>query len=487
MLALIGGNLHAGPFVQSQLSLVAVDPQILTGFLVDEARASLIVCNTDDQGSTVGFYHMGPGLKFRGDASSRIQLDADVILIDVGNVLPGPLDSLVVMKRDGAYVVDHVSGRLEKLLSFRSIYMNPVEDEMPIVDLVHDINGDDLDDLLVPDFDGYLFFQQVSDGVFAAPIHLNAPAQMDLTYRDFPFYRPREIYLADLNLDGLVDINVWNGDELMTYHQRSDGSFNTVSSTYVLAVKFDAVGLDGVSFELGGAQDQSDAIAKTLYKMVDLNNDGLVDMVTLAVKSKGVFSKSSIYEIYMGHRSSDGKIAFDSEPSSIISSDGIQFEMDEKDFDNDGKTDFVISSVEIGLGKILLALITGSITFDLRFYRMVDDQFADHANVTKEISASFSLSTGDVFFPSVLIVDVSGDGRMDLLVQDGFDKIKLYRGIDGKGLFARKAEVVHVDMPNNPERVTITDLNKDNRQDIIIHYDEKHETLSRVVTVLVAD
>jgi len=125
--------------------------------------------------------------------------------------------------------------------------------------------------------------------------------------------------------------------------------------------------------------------------------------------------------------------------------------------------------------------LTGSIRIDLGFYQMRNGRYPLKPNVVRNIKATFSLSTGDVFFPSVLMADVSGDGLADLLVQDGNDGLLIYPGIASERLFSKDAIEVNAPMPTQPERIQVADLNADGKQDLIVRLEVKGEPFQVLV------
>ncbi|MBD3649283.1 MAG: VCBS repeat-containing protein [Pseudomonadales bacterium] len=228
-----------------------------------------------------------------------------------------------------------------------------------------------------------------------------------------------------------------------------------------------------------GEGDQSNSESKALYKLGDLDGDGITDLVTLKVKSEGVFNKQTTYEMHRGVNGGE-HVRFEESPFSFIRSEGIQYEMEEKDFNQDGQLDVVTSSVRLGLTRVLTALITGSIGLDLQFYQMKDGRYPEKPNITRRITATFNFSTGDVFFPSVLIGDVDGDGLADLMVQEGSDELRVYPGRKGEGLFERDSVDFRIDMPADPDLVQLVDLNRDGKQDVLL----QHEEPPRIVVLL---
>ncbi|HJN49537.1 MAG: VCBS repeat-containing protein [Pseudomonadales bacterium] len=473
-----------------ELSQLRADGEIKHGltaaFLTDPDHANILArIIADDKRRYVSVYAMTDDHHYLSEPVSALEIDDEVIFLGTGKVLSGETESLLLFKRDQALIVNLRTGEQSELIRFKSLYMHPVPDQLPSFNWVRDINGDELADVMVPDFDGYWLYLQIEAGVFDQGRLIKMPAIMEVSYRNFPWYRPANPYFADINLDKLQDIVFWDRDELKVFFQDSRFTYRTTVASYQPAIELQDEGLTGLSLRLGGADDQSNVEAKSLYNFTDLNGDGFVDIVTLSVRSSSVLNKTSRYEIYMGYEL-DGKVSHPSLPESVIESNGIQFEMDEQDFNNDGAVDFVISSVEIGLGKILAALITGSISTDLRFYRMQGDRYPAKPNVTREVTADFSLSSGEVFYPTVMIADINGDRIMDLVVQDGNEGLKVFAGELNDDLFARRPTEFAVEMPNNPDLISATDLNRDGKTDIMIRYEERDTELHRSINVLMA-
>lgn len=455
----------------------ALNQTVSSAFLRDASQASLIATTVEESGTRrLALYVMRDG-KYRSDAEVEMELAGDVILTEVCELESG--DAFIVFTRNEALAFDLRNRVRRKLIEFTSLYNVPLRKSVPILDLCRDLNDDGLDDFIIPNFDGFQVFVQRKDGTFHNSMDIHAPPAMEMSYNDDPWYEARSPYRADMNLDGRKDLVFWVDDHFAIYRQLENGLFDGEPVRQRSDIPFEHEGTDGLSVGLG-EKDVSDTESKALYQVADLDADGIADLVTLTVKSKGVFDKQTTYEIHKGHKGEEGRIEFEHLPASRIQSEGIQFSMEEKDFDMDKQIDVVISSVELGLGRILAALLTRSINVDLDFYAMQEGRYPAKPNVTRKIKATFDWSTGEVFYPTVLMTDIDANGLVDLLVQLDGDTLRMYPGRADQQLFEREFVDLDVPMPQDPELVELANLNDDGRPDLII----RHRSPSRIVVLV---
>ena len=77
--------------------------------------------------------------------------------------------------------------------------------------------------------------------------------------------------------------------------------------------------------------------------------------------------------------------------------------------------------------------------------------------------------------------DVTGDGRLDLLIEHTYREMYVFVGVPGPDLFARRPQKVAVSIPRDEastwedatwdeEYTWLVDLNKDGKQDILMHH-----------------
>ncbi len=409
------------------------------------------------------------------------ELGTDLVAIDVGRYQGR--DAILGFTQSAAFRLDPFTGERTKLADISTIYGSAIKDALPHIDFFTDINSDGMDDLVIPGFDGFLIHTQRADGSFSAPDNLRAPPIVELSFNDYPWYQPRQKYIGDVTLDGRNDVSVLIDNQLNVFPQLDNGQFLSLPIKIDTGINLDFGGMEELSVSMRD-MDQSDSLSRALIKLQDLDGDGLTDMLVISVRSQGVFRKQTSYQLHRGIEV-EGKLAFTSEPVTTIESKGYQFEIEGVDFNNDNQIDMVISAVDIGLGKVLGALITGSVNIDLNFYQMRDGLYSAKPDLKREITATFDLRSGDFFFPSVLIADANGDGIDDLLVQEGEDHLNVFPGSGDASLFSKSPTVIDVHMPSDPELVVVADLNRDGKVDLVMRHEPS--TGPKKIVVMVSE
>ena len=467
---------------------------VLTGFLLGGAMAELAVVNIDENDDRrLRIYAFGDGAWApRLDAT----LGPEVLLVDVANI--GGRDRLVTYERGRLNWFDPESATERSLVAVPSNFKPPRRGEIPHVDLTRDVNNDDRDDLVVPDFDGFWVFIQMSDGAFADPVKIGPSTEMGRIlgadgYRYNPWSQSR-VHEMDYNRDGRSDLVFWNEDHFEVHLQDELGLFDPSSKTFTTDIAFDSDNLDTLA--------TGDMMGKVLHSLTDLNGDGVADLVVFSLEGRRISRKHSAYEVHFGAPTPDGGTVFAPEVGARFKSDGrIQIRMDRHDFDGDGQGDLMFTTIEVGylessLWKRMKGFMGDDIWLDLEFYRMEGGLYPDKPNAIRRIaldgvpshrepgwvpldivlrggkheSRRTQKSWPRAFNMLLLVGDVTGDGRSDLFIgkntPNGMDVIV---GVPGLDLFARRPQDVPVVVPNDEEYAWLVDLNKDGKQDILMH------------------
>ena len=477
---------------------------VLTGFLLGGAIAELAVVNIDENGdSRLRIYEFG-------DSTWVPMLDTtlrpEVLFVDVANI--GGRDRLVTYERGRLNWFDPESVTERALVAVTSRFTPPRRGEIPHVDLTRDLNDDERDDLVVPDVDGFWVFIQMEAGAFADPVKLGPSTEMDRIlgsdgYRYDPWSQSR-VHEMDYNQDGRSDLVFWKEDHFEVHHQDERGLFAPVAETFTTDVAFDSDELSSLA--------TGDMTGRVLHSLTDMNGDGVADLVSFSLEGRRVSRKQSTYEVHLGAPAPDGGTQFARSAELAVQSDRIQLGMERHDFDRDGQVDLMFTTIEVKFLKSNLytrfkGFMGGEIHLYLKFYRMEGGLYADRPNATRRINLQYpgahrgpgwvpldlalrggkheSRNTQEEYlgaFNSILLIgDVTGDDRADLLV--GWDRrslpglefhpadlFKVYIGVPGPDLFSTQPMDVAVPMPDHGEYAWLVDLNKDGKQDILLHH-----------------
>ena len=472
---------------------VAKHQTVLTGFLLGGTIAELVVVSIDDNDDRrLHIYAFD-------DGSWVLRLDAtlrpEVLFVDIANI--GGRDRLITYENGRLNWFDPESATVHPLVAVTS-NTPPPKGEIPHVDVTHDLNGDDRDDLVVPDSDGFWVFIQMDDGTFADPVKIGPPIEMDRIYaadgyRYDPWGKGR-VHKMDYNRDGRSDLVFWNEDHFEVHLQDERGLFAPVAKTFTTDVAFDSddpaslaapqeVRRRRIDHQLTGA-----TTGRVLHSLTDMNGDGVADLVVFSLEIRSMWSVHFAYEVHFGAPTPDGGTVFAPDVGTAIRSDGLPFGLGPHDFDHDGQVDMMFTTMKFGIfktiGMISRAMLTRSLQMHLEFYRMEGGIYPDKPNATRKIKGHAPGVSGEkgIFHPSVLIGDVSGDSRSDLLVQNGPEELRVYLGVPGPKLFARRPQKVAVAMPYE-EYTWLVDLNKDGVQDLLMHHPSTTEP-HRVTTLI---
>ena len=474
---------------------IAKHQTVLTGFLLGGDLAELAVVNIGENGNRhLHIYTFSEGAWV---SELDVTLHPEVLFVDVANI--GGRDRLITYEHGRLNWFDPESVTEHTLVTVTSMIVPP-DGNTPHVDITRDVNGDARDDLVMPDTDGFWVFIQTTDGVFADPVKLGSPTEVDRIYDrgDEYQYAPwnqSRIHEMDYNRDGRVDLAFWNGDHFVVHQQDKHGLFTSVATTFTTDVVFDTDDLASLAAPHGVRGRRKDhqppgaLTGKVLHALKDMNGDGIADLGVFSLKGGSLWRMHSAYEVHFGAPVPDGGILFTQDVGAALQVDGIPFGMAQSDFNGDKKIDMMFTTIKPrifkAIGMIIGAVLTGSVSLDLECYRMEGDIYPNTPNVTGKIkSYPADKTNGRTTFSSVLIADVNGDRRSDLLVQQGPKELRIFMGVSGPELFARKPRKVAVTMPNDEKHTWLADFNKDDKQDLLMYHPSTTE--SNRVTLLIA-
>lgn len=504
---------------------------ILTGFLLSGEVADLVSLHVDDSGDVrLNLYsYVDGGWAPSLDAS----LGSDVMFVDVVRI--GERDRLILYQRARLKWFDPDSMTQRVLAEVPTTYNaspsalsyagnqgeGPTDEgEVPHVDITRDLNHDGRDDLILPDVDGFWVLVQRNGSVdsfdigsaFADPVKLGPaePFRDEVAFGDertygevgvspltIPWYLSR-VHEADYDQDGRIDLVFWNQDHFDVHRQDGEGLFSPVAEPFAVDVPFDSDGAYSLMFGLSGEGafrlvfGLRKSSRRTLLRSVrDVNGDGVADLIVQSLDGRSILRQRSLYDVHLGN-ATPGSTLFALEPTTVIQPKGKAAGIELggysslwlEDFDGDDQLDLLRGDLKLGVASMVRALLGTSITMRFELYCMEDGAYPDKASTKGRFKADIAFRGGrDAgFFPSVLVGDVNGDGRSDVLAGKNREELHVFLG--GPELSARQARRVAVTLPGDERNSWLVDVNQDGKQDLLLHHPST--TDAHRVTLLVA-
>lgn len=378
---------------------------------------------------------------------------------------------LVALATDGIWRFDLTTERWTQLHQVSSMF--PVVDKkrFKTLDMVLDINKDGLSDFLIPDFTSYHLLLQQSDGRF---VQYDLPiAAQSILFTDGPTFSAKTPQQADINLDGRVDIGFAQDDSMRWYLQQTDGSFAKEPQVQALGV--------GLTPDLQAQQRAGDGrsftnLALRLFeRLQDLNNDQIPDLVVQQAFYKDAMDQQYSYQIHYGQKpAAGGFVQFNKSPDQKINTNGVQFEVQFQDLDGDGRADFFTPVAEIGLSKIVSALLTGSADIEYQFFKQREDgSFGARPVYRQDITVGISINSGQVNMPVATVLKDQAGGYQ-LLIGDGESTLRSFSHVGAK-LFSDKSRKFDTPLPKRGMTTLVTDLNQDGAEDLVLPFTSQEE------------
>jgi len=305
--------------------------------------------------------------------------------------------------------------------------------------LAHDLNGDGAPELFVFSGGRLHAFAQSGEplGSVATPSRggLGGGDGLQLSVST----GSREVVFADLDGDGLEDILLPAGDRA-DVHYTGDVIGERSRS---VALPVDLEPRERGSLARG---ETSREVSDRWFQ--DFDGDGMADLGVLRTVMEGSWFGATSELLFC-----KGNGAGFEQPLSVAF-ESAAAEAYPLDTDDDGDLDLVIPQVDVGLGNIIQALTTKSVSLQVNVLEM-NDGFAAEPTFLREVD--FSIDPKSSFLVQYRL-DFTGDGLPDLLMgEDGM--LKLYAG-SAEGIAKKASAEVAVTVPPQAE-LLVADLTGD--------------------------
>jgi len=465
------------PFNKQQISV----EQDLTGkllYLNDDNKDTDLLIQQDNH--FVYYPNIATGGLLK--EAQQIDIPAPAQFYNKGRLAGETKDVLFYLSADNVAVYNFTSKTTQALFSVNSFYHYQQEYKVKFSDFVFDANGDGLSDVITYSLDASHLYLQNKQGQFVHQ-QLKMSPRVSRSSNGLTF-SPYVMHHIDVNGDERKDISFQVDDQLLAFIQQSDGSFTDTAK----AIALNAGILSELSYETLKKVSTEKIAQVTIEAIEDLNNDGIVDLITKERVQTGMISFESQLMIRFGYlaqkqlsfnQQADVKATFKGEGKLIF-----------KDINNDGLKDYYSTSTEIGLG-MLMSMMSGSVDLDIRFYLMNQKgKYSKKPVFESEIEAAIGDHGGDLGLNAV--EDFNGDGIPDFVIQTDEDEFKIYTS-GKKKVFAKRGTSYDIDMPIKG-RTEVKDFNGDGKADLLFLHgkkydsdDEKHIGKDQLILWLSAD
>jgi hypothetical protein len=419
---------------------------------------------------------------FAGWPAQVMALPEAALVVDVGDRRNSPGKEFVYITAGGVFALPWEGKR----------WGNPVpwaEGEtclrrgkgIPLVrDFFTDLDGDGLDDLIVPAPRKYAILRQNPDGSFArwseldvAPavnVWVPPPGQLGAMAAALRYPPP---VIGDFDGDGRRDVAVRAGETLRVFLGR-EGAGPSGAPDLVLPTGF------GTQNKTLGGRLQVD-FDPPLF-IGDLTGEGVLDLVA-CMPFKGE-------AVVIGRKG--GRTA--GEPTFVFRMDGWPLAAMIRDLDGRNGPDLIIGGIgEVGIWSVLAVFLTKEVVVHAFFFlNRGGGRFPKEPDREWEVRVPLKFATTAKGFRIGTSLamnidgDFDGDGRRDLVARRGNVILDIFRGCD-EGVFEREpwtsvtipdAEAYRYVFPET------ADFNGDGISDILLHYRDWTETRDSLVLYL---
>lgn len=428
-------------------------------------------------------YFQGADGSWKQVPHQRFRFHPRTILFDVGDVDGDGKAELVLLWKDGAaaYSLRDVGGRLlyglrpRRLVKSPSFFTRPVKKEVRRKQLLRDLDGDRLLDLVLPRRDGFALLRNLGGGKLAPAVRLGAPPEAvlnpgwdRLSGRLFAAYWFPNPTVAQF--DGV--------DEPEVVLAREGTIF-----VYETAKQKDASGRaplptqERARYPIPDQKQFSRNVENPLeldftmpLQVLDVDGDGRVDISSTHVGD----GTTRLF------RNGEDPAAAFKKPALTVRAKGVTFFSYYTDLDADGRLDLVLPRIDkISIWGIVKVLLTRSVDVEmLVHYQRPDGSFPEEPDRIREVEVPVSInSKGDrVRFGSSIVVSVEGDydkdGHKDLIIREDDETLALYRGLPNRG--REEDPSLEVEVPSLVDHQfclpDVTDLDGDGRSDVVLRY-----------------
>ena len=411
-----------------------------------DGKPDLVVAHLKGKGAEreLSIYFQGPRLKrFTSDKPQRRwAVPADACAFAVGDFDPQAGGEALFLCPTRVVLI---RGAGETITAFKGegFFDRREEAALPLWDLVQDLDGDGLPEVLVPTKSGYTVLGRSaktslkSRGTLEVPIDQSfGPAFEGKLLNRFlsTRLRLRRVVAIDLNGDKRLDLAAYRAEGLAHFLQRKDGTFPSKpdrEEELALVKKAESKG-GKKEGEKGG-----EAFANVRLTLDDLDGDGAADLlVTETQGSAGVFSSLSARLVIFRGRAGKARLWNERKPEVVIRLKGLASDPLRVDWDGDGKRDLILSSYRMDMFTNLKRAVFKTLKIEYRVFlqQAKGPLFKRESDVNLEVEVPLdALGARGGHQAVILHADLNGDGLRDQIARRPEGGLRILLGKREKG------------------------------------------------------
>lgn len=195
----------------------------------------------------------------------------------------------------------------------------------------------------------------------------------------------------------------------------------------------------------------------------DLDGDGKLDLLTQeALLSGGWFGSTAALTLYRG--TGTGFAA-----GQTVETSAAALDVQTVDWEGDGDLDLLVPMIDVTVGNLARGLLARKVSLDAWLFPMDNGRLA--TDPVRVGTLDLPINNPDSLHAE-LTADVTGDGVVDLVTDEGADRVVVYEGLAdptrGRGLSASPLARLDLPVPDVEDALRVVDLTGDGRAEVVV-------------------
>ena len=265
---------------------------------------------------------------------------------------------------------------------------------------------------------------------------------------------------VDVNNDGDLDIVFASKHTVQYFLQEKKGNFDKQPKKMALPIELSA--------PESTVESYSNTTRYAFNRFDDINADGVQDIVIeKKTYEKDISDGIQQVLVLFGQYNSNKQLSFELKRSTSITHKGELIDYGFADFNGDALEDLYFLGADLGAISVLSALWGGSFIVDINIYKLDRKKgFSKKPDVSKK--TEFIVDMNQIVFGAIVhIADIDVDKRSDLLLQSDDNELAIYSG-NSKKLLTKRSQKIKVDLPADPNLITVVKLKQDAQIKVLI-------------------